>query len=181
MRRLSLFFISVTACLFIATIAQALTMGYGQRDVAKAGAGCVGGWISEHGNTAYFRGDTELLNVQLASLAAEIAAHPHVKVVLHAGTKHVDNPEEQPVTGFGDQDSKQLANSNQLAIDWSVRRYCPFDDVLSGRCKCDRRIVVVDVWICDKIQLDALSAPSGLSLESGREIEKFVEEHANRK
>lgn len=175
MRRRLFFGGSLAACLLAATIAQALTIGYGQRDFAKAGPGCVGGWISAHGNTAYFRGDTELLNLQLASLAAEAAEQTPVKVVLHAGAKLVDNPEEQPLTGVGDEDR------NRLAIDWSVRRSCPPDDILGGRCNCVRQTVTVDIWIADNVHLDSLSIPSGVSLESGREIERFVEKHASRK
>jgi len=175
MQRLSLFIASLTACLLAVTIAQALTVAYGRRDIAEAGAGCVGGWISGHGKIAYFRGDTELLNLQLTLLATGTAEHRPAKVVLHTGKKLVDDPNEQPVTEFGDQER------NQLAIDWSVRRSCPSDDVLAGRCKCDRRIVTVNIWIANDIHLDTLSIPTGLAVESGREIEQYIERHTDRK
>lgn len=175
MQRFLLFFGSLAACLLATTVSQALTIGYGQRDIAEAGAGCVGGWISEHGNIAYFRGDTQRLNLQLAALAAETAGHNRVNVVLHSGKKSVANPEEKPVTGFGDEES------NQLAIDWSVRKHCPAEDVLAGGCKCKRRHVTVDIWIANDIHVDALSIPANLTVESEREIEQFVETHADRK
>lgn len=181
MRRLSLLLTSLTACMLCATIAHALTIGYGQNDFAEAGAGCVGGWVSDHGNIAYFRGDTELLNTHLTLLASNSVGHSLPKIVLHSGNKVIDNPEERPVTGFISVDQPTDPNPNQLAIDWSVRRYCPFNDVITGRCKCDRRIVTVDIWIANNVDLGTLSIPAGLSVESGREIEQFVEAHADLK
>lgn len=59
MQRLFVLTGSLAACMLVATVVQAVTIGFGQSNIAKAGAGCVGGWISAHGNTAYFRGDTD--------------------------------------------------------------------------------------------------------------------------
>ena len=170
---------SLAACLLAGTIAQALTRGYGQRDVANAGPGCVGGWISGHGNIAYYQGDTKLLNQHLSSLAADADLYSTTKIVLHAGTKEVDDPEEKPQTGFKAQPAKQIPA--QLPIDWSVRKFCPSDEILTGRCKCDRRVVSVDIWIANNIHLDALTIPTGFTVESGNEIERFVDRHVGRK
>ncbi|QDS92498.1 hypothetical protein FF011L_12440 [Roseimaritima multifibrata] len=177
--RISLFCAaSLAACLFAGTVAQALTMSYGRRDIAEAGAGCIGGWISGHGNTAYFQGDTAQLNQHLASLAADTEGRSAAKVVLHAGTKTVDNPEEEAQTVFRARTRADKQIPAQLSIDWSVRKYCPSDDLLTGRCKCDRRIVTVDIWVANDIRLDALSIPAGLKVESGRELERFVDRHS---
>ncbi|EMI20555.1 secreted protein [Rhodopirellula maiorica SM1] len=174
MQRLLVSTVSLAACLVTATVTQALTVAYGQRDIGDAGSGCVGGWISAHSNLGYFRGDTEMLNTHLASLNTEFAEHSHMAMVLHSGMMVVDNPEEQPLTGFGDQER------TQLTIDWSVRKTCPSDDVLAGHCKCDRRNVTVDVWIANEIRLRDLSIPSGFSVKSGREIEQFIESQTTR-
>lgn len=174
MPRLTVLTASLFAFLLTPTVAQALTVGYWQHAIADAGPGCVGGWISAHGNTAYFRGDTELLNTHLGSLTADTEDDAHVTIVLHAGTMLVDNPEENPQTGFGDQ------QRNQLAIDWSIRKTCPSDDILTGRCKCKRRNVTVGVWIANEIRLSELSIPSGFSVESGGEIERFIESQVTR-
>ncbi len=170
MHRKSLVLTFLITCLLTgASIAHALTVAYGQRDIAEAGVGCVGGRISAHGNTAYYRGDTETLNRHLKSLSAAALKHLSIRVVLHTGTKLVDNPEEQPLSGFDD------TPNNQLTIDWSVRKTCPTDDVLAGRCTCRRRNVTVDIWIANDIRLEDLSIPPGLEVESGREIEHFIE------
>ena len=158
MRRLSLLLTSLTACMLCATIAHALTIGYGQNDFAEAGAGCVGGWVSDHGNIAYFRGDTELLNTHLTLLASNSVGHSLPKIVLHSGNKVIDNPEERPVTGFISVDQPTDPNPNQLAIDWSVRRYCPFNDVITGRCKCGKFPGLRPVATCSQVRNDNLGA-----------------------
>ncbi|PNY34976.1 hypothetical protein C2E31_20585 [Rhodopirellula baltica] len=160
---------SLAAFLLAANVAQALTVGYGQRDIVEAGPGCVGGWISAHGNTAYYRGDTELFNTHLASLAAILSDGTSVTIILRSGEMHVDNPEEKPQTGFADQEQ------NELSIDWSTKKTCPSDDVMNGRCECKQRNVTVDVWIANDIRLRELSIPSGFSVKAGGEIERFID------
>lgn len=175
MQRLAVWTLFLGVCLFVVPTAYALTMAYGQQDMERAGVGCIGGWTSDHSNIAYFCGNTELVNRHLAEIARAVSDHHPPKIVLHTGKKRVENPVEQPLIGIGDQESKQLA------IDWSVRRTCPTDDVLRGRCKCDRHYVTVDIWIANAIALDALKIPGGFSLESGGEIEKFIERQTTNK
>ncbi len=171
MPRTFLFSTSLLAFVLVTSIAFGLTVGFGQRDIADAGPGCVGGWASGHGNTAYFCGDTKRLNACLASLADELLDDSVVKVVLHAGAKTVDNPEELPITDTTE------PTTNQLPIDWSVLRHCPTRDILSGTCKCNRRSITVDVWIARRISLDLLEIPATFRVESGREIEQFLDSH----
>ncbi|TWU60909.1 hypothetical protein [Crateriforma conspicua] len=174
MTRLLIFSASLVACIATTSAAQALTVGYGQRDIADAGPGCVGGWLSAHGDTAFYSGATELLNSHLASLAANSPSGTHITVVLHSGDVHVENPEEKPQTGFGEQES------NELSIDWSTKKTCPPDDILTGRCKCKHRNVTVDVWIANDIRLRELSIPNSFSVKSGGEIQRFIDSHGTR-
>ena len=164
----------VVTGLLTATLAQALTVGYGKRDITAAGPGCVGGWSSDHSNIAYYRGGSQLLNKQLAILATETVNSNGVRIVLHRGAKVVENPEEQPMTGVGRE------RSNPLAVDWSVRKTCPPTDVFTGRCQCNRRDVVVDVWISNQIRLREMSIPHDCSVESGEDFERFIESHRSR-
>jgi hypothetical protein len=107
----------------------------------------------------------------LTSLADELLDDCVVKVVLHAGAKTVDNPEEQPITDTTE------PNTNPLPIDWSVLRHCPTRDILSGTCKCNRRLITVDIWIARRISLESLKIPATFGVESGREIEQFLDSH----
>ena len=159
--------------------ADALTMAYGEREIEASGAGCVGGWTAEHGNVAYFRGTTDTLNRQLAELARSESGHEPPKIVLHVGEKFVENPIEPPL-------SFTVENkTDQLRIDWSMRRVCLAADVLQGRCECDRRSITIDVWISGDVTLDTLSIPSGFTLEparkiaSSREIQEFIERRSH--
>ena len=167
---------SVLMFLLNAASAQALTYPYGQRQVEEAGVGCVGGLISAHGNTAYFRGNTARLNEQMDLLAEDAKRYQSIKVVLHAGTKSVDLSEETPQTGFGNQE-----RFLQIPIDWSVLKACPFDTVASGLCKHAEKSVTVHVWIGTAICLDNLNIPSGFTVQSAGEFEDFVKRHADAK
>jgi len=169
MRQSTMITASILACLVAATTAYALTVPYGKREIAKAGVGCVGGLSSAHGDTAYFRGDTELLNKQLASMANDKRS---IKVVLHAGAATVDNPEETPLTGFGDQ------TRDKLSVDWSVSKNCPFESVRSGACRCDELNVTVHIWVANDIRLDDLIVPEKFVVRSAGEIDDFVKRHA---
>ena len=166
--------LSILAFLLSATSAQALTFPYGQRQIEKAGVGCVGGLISAHGNTAYFRGDTARLNEQMTSLAQDANRYQSIKVVLHAGAKSVDPAEELPQTGFGNQ--KQ---NLQILIGWSVLKACSFDKIASGVCMHDEKSVTVHVWIGTTICLNDLNILSGFKVQSAGELEDFVKRHAD--
>ena len=167
---------SVLAFLLIATSSQALTVPYGQRQIEDAGVGCVGGLNSAHGDTAYFRGDTERLNEKLALLAKDAPKFKSIKVVLHAGAKSVDPAEEAPQTGFEDQ-----VRDQRVPIDWSVLRACSFDKVAAGICKHDEKSIIIDVWIGAAIRLDDLNIPSELTVQSAGELEDFAKRHADAK
>ena len=166
---------SILVCLFAATTAHALVMSYGHRQIAEAGVGCVGGWASDHGTVSYFRGDTTMLNGQLALLANGTPPPPSVKLVLHAGASAVDNPEETLIRGFDDQ------TRDQISIDWSVQKSCPFDNVRTGRCKCDEQRVTVHIWVANGIRLNDLIVPADFFVESAGEIDEFVKGHAVQK
>lgn len=174
MKTPTVLFNSVLVFLWSATPAHALTVPYGQRQIEEAGVGCVGGVNSAHGNTAYFRGDTERLNEKLALLAKDAQQYRSIKVVLHAGLKSVDPAEEDPQTGFGDQDHDQ-----QILIDWSVCKACSFETIVAGLCKHDEKSVTVDVWIGATIRLDELSIPREFTVRSAGELEEFARRHSD--
>lgn len=175
MQRKTLFTSTLIAFVLCASNAQALVTSYGQQQITEAGDGCVGGLVTDHGNTAFFCGDTTLLNRHLASLAAAPPASRHVKVILHAGRHVVDPMEEEPYTGF------ETQQPSQLAVDWSIGRACVFESVLAGRCEQEPRMVTVHVWIAGRIDINALSIPAAFVVESGREIERLVEQHTGGK
>jgi hypothetical protein len=162
--------------LSIASSAQALTVPFGQRQIEEAGVGCVGGLNSAHGNTAYFRGDTELLNENLALLAKNAHYFQSIKVVLHAGVKSVDPAEETPQAGFGDR-----VRDQRVPIDWSVLKACSFDKAAAGICKHDEKSVIVNVWIGAAIRLDDLNILSDFTVQSAGELEDFAKRHTDAK
>ena len=155
-----------------ASSAQALIVPFGQREIEEAGVGCVGGLNSDHGNTAYFRGDTERLNEQLGLLDKDVPKLKSIKVVLHAGATTVDPAEETLQTGFHDR-----VRDQRVPIDWSVLKACPFDKVAAGICNCDEKSVIIDVWIGSAICLEDLKVPSAFTVQSAGEIEDFAKRH----
>lgn len=168
MKRLPIGAVCIVGCLLVTMTANALTVAYGRRDIEKAATGCVGGWVSAYGNTAYFQGDTETLNRQLVTIARSVPKRRNAIVVLHTGKKFVDDPVEQPLTGIGQRGRRQLA------IDWSVRRQCSTDDILLGQRTGKQLSVAVDIWIANDIDLNGISIPAEFAVESGGEIEKFI-------
>lgn len=176
MKTLAVLFTSVLGFLLITTSSQALTVPYGQRQIEDAGVGCVGGLNSAHGNTAYFRGDTERLNEKLALLAQDATKFKSIKVVLHAGAKSVDPAEETPQTGFEDR-----VRDQRVPIDWSILKACSFDKVAAGICKHDEKSLIIDVWIGAAIRLDDLNIPSEFTVQSAGELEDFAKRHAGAK
>lgn len=164
------------AYLLTATAAHALITSYGKREIAEAGSGCVGGSISDHGNTAYFCGNTEMLNEQLALLSKGENRFRSFKVVLHAGVFTIDDLGEEPREG-----SNQPPN--QISVDWSVCKSCRFDKVAKGLCQCDERDVTVDIWVANDIRLSGLIVPANFHVGSAGDdpagdIEEFVKSHS---
>jgi hypothetical protein len=172
MGNLSLLSLAFIACTFNATTAFGLIIPFGQQEIADAGTGCVAGYTSDHASGAYFRGATALLNQHLEKLAKEDRHQRSVKVILHAGAFKIDDPEETLIT-----DAKKVPA--QLAVDWSVRRLCPAENVLAGTCRGAQREIVVDIWVANEIKLDALRVPAVFKVESAAEIEQFVKRHAH--
>lgn len=155
------------------TSAQAETFPYGRQQIADAGAGCVGGLKAVHGDITYFRGDTGRLNEKLALLAKNASEDQSIKVVLHAGVKSVDPPEEIPQTGFEDQ-----VRDQRMRINWSIMQSCSFDKVAAGNCQHHKRAVIIDVWIGNAIRLDKLNIPNEFTVQSAGDFEAFAKRHS---
>ena len=173
MRNLSCLSIAVVVSVLSTPTAFGLILPFGQEQIAAAGAGCVAGCSADHAScTAYFHGNTALLNECLESLAEGNRHVRPFKVILHVGTFEVDDPEETLVT-----DADHAA---PIAVDWSVRKSCLAEKVLAGTCRHDQREIVVDIWVANEIKLDDLRVPSVFKVESAGEIEQFVKRHANR-
>ncbi|MGI9474264.1 MAG: hypothetical protein ACR2NZ_22170 [Rubripirellula sp.] len=175
MRFSSAISVFVIICLMMPAKVSGLSIPYGKTEISQAGPGCIGGWKSDHGETAYFCGDTEMLHAYLQTLAKR-AEHP-VTVVLHAGSSRVDAPEETRQLGFG------LAelDDNQIEVDWSVVRACPFEGVRSGKCRCDDRRVTVHVQIAERIRLEKLAIPREFRVEPAGDIDEFIKRHDAKK
>ncbi|MDZ4853193.1 MAG: hypothetical protein SGI77_28215 [Pirellulaceae bacterium] len=131
-----------------------------------AGIGCVGGWLSEHGNTAYFQGGTTILNEQLAVLAND--EYLSFKIILHVGASMIDDPEE----------GTSSKPNPKLSVDWAVQKGCPFETVRTGRCRCKEQNVFVHIWVANDIRLKDLKVPAKFDVESGGELDEFVKKHA---
>lgn len=126
------------------------------------------GWLPF---TGLSRTIASTLNEHLALLENNNPRSRSVNVVLHACASTVDKPEETPQTGFGDQ------SRDQISIDWSVHKSCPFDKVQTGRCKHDEQMTTVHISVANNIRLGDLVVPDDFSVQSGGEIEGFVDRH----
>ena len=174
MRKLRLLSAVIIVCGLMPNLGYGLTVPFGQRDIANAGAGCVSGYHSNHGIGVYYRGDTAMLNARLAVLASENLGAGSIKVVLHAGAYTIDDLEES-LLGTPEHAPEQIA------VDWLVRQTCPFDKISTGTCRCDKRNTVVEIWVANKIKLADLKVPANFTVESAAEIEKFVKHHSSKR
>lgn len=149
---------------FSTRAAYALIMLFGPGDLELAGEGCVAGYISDSARTAYYRGDTDLLNTLLKAAVEKHAASAAYIVRLHSSTHAVDAPE----VGIHSQGNKQIS------VDWSIsEQYEPhlrgtklnFLDsqneehiAIPLRPKPEFRIVV-NVWQSESVDIDRLNVP----------------------
>ncbi len=143
--------------------AYALIMLFCPADLELAGEGCVAGYISDGARTAYYRGDTELLNTQLKATVEKHGPSAAYIVRLYDSTHTVDAPE----TGIASQRNKQVS------VDWSISeqreplslrtefRFLHLqkkgDHVpIPLRLKPETRIVV-NVWQSESVDIDRLN------------------------
>jgi len=109
----------LASCLLFALSASnavGLTWEYDQTQIKRAGDGCVGGHVSSFGsNTAYYRGDTDLLNKTLKELSEQFAATSRIEIRIYDGTKIIEYGEESPLGTLN-------PKSHELKVDWSISK-----------------------------------------------------------
>jgi len=115
------------------------------------------GFFSELGQweNLYFQGDSEAFNRFLEQYS-KLKLKP-LWLVIHVG---------QPLARaqFGGKLDKEIR------YDWDYTRQIPEK-------KTDPEIVWVDLWLGGRVQFDKIKVPANLELQSGGEIEKFIEAH----
>lgn len=118
----------------------------------------------------FYKGDTEAINRFLARIATGVEQirqrsrfqQVSAKVVLHAGACD---------TRLGSFDSTAPKDPN-----WIISIVPTADYDSKGSRVSESQDILVDVWL-SSIQLDKLEIPSAFRVESGREIETFLERH----
>jgi hypothetical protein len=140
---------------------QALGLGadHPKEELAKRGPNCVHGYFVNWEDVFFFAGDTAALNKFLDDYAR--TPNAELRVVLHPGPKKARSPWDK-----ADRD---------IPVDWSLYTW---NTGGKGQKPAPTR---VDVWVGAKIKLDELRVPANVTVESGGEIEKFVEGHRNQK
>ena len=145
----------------LAKEAFALLVPFSKERIAAAGKHCVHGYDGNLGQVGmYFAGDASAFNEAIRLKApSEIEealrpAYASKKVVLHPGPMVVPD---------------YVAGRDDLATDWLVTTW---HEDQSGRLEWHLQI---DIWLGGQIKLDELHIPVDFAVESGREIEDFVE------
>lgn len=122
----------------------------------------VHGYFVNFEDILFFQGDTTALNAFLEQYAK--LANTRLKVVIHPGKLEVKSPwDDEP---------------RNISADW--RLYAsPFtrDQLQAGRLKPGPFVTCVDVWLGGSVNLKELRVPKNVLVESGGEIEAFVETH----
>ena len=160
MRRYVLLVLVLLALGFYATEAWALLIPFSKERIAAQGKHCVHGYDGNFGAVGvYYAGDAAAVNESLkqtAKVEAELAEggkFASKTVILHPGSTMVPN---------------YVAGRDDLAADWQITSWRGEHKGKSGW------HVQVDVWL-GRVKLDQLQIPEGFVVESGGEIEKFVE------
>ncbi len=168
---------------FAASNAYGLTWEYNQTQIKRAGDGCVGGHISSFGSdTAYYRGDADLLNRQLRELSKQFAATSRIEIRFVDGTKTIEYGEESPIGTLN-------AKSRDLQIDWSISKLSiqtretvkgfanvPWPSFVNSADHDTRRIIpyrlppstamIISVWKGDRIDPAEIDCPSTIEIQA---------------
>ena len=121
----------------------------------------VHGYFVNSASTFFFKGDTATLNDFLVEYST-LGTNLHV--VIHPGTTEVRSPWDKA--------------PRDIAADWRLS-VMPLaaDGPLRDVDKPFTYVTRVDVWLGGAVKLDALRVPRDVIVDSGGEIEMFVEEH----
>jgi hypothetical protein len=143
-----------------ATEAWALLIPFSKERIAAQGKHCVHGFDGNFGHVGvYYAGDAAALNESIKQAAkvekelAEEGKFASKTVILHPGSMAVPN---------------YVSGRDDLATDWQVSSWRGEHKGKSGW------HVQIDVWL-GRLKLDEVQIPEGFAVESGREIEDFVE------
>ena len=123
----------------------------------------VHGYFVNWEDVFFFRGDTAGLNQFLAKYSTLPAAK--LELIVHAGKLEVKSPwDKQP---------------REIVANWRLYT-SPFEreQLTANGLKPGDFVTRVDVWLGDAIKLTELQVPQNVSVKSGGEIERFVEQHA---
>ena len=147
----------LTLVVFGITASSAFGLGadHSKEELARRGPNCVHGYFVNWEDVFFFAGDTAALNKFLEGYAKTPDAV--LRVVLHPGPKKARSPWDK--------------EDRDIPADWSLyvwNKGGPGGPPAPTR---------VDVWLGGKIKLDELRVPANVAVESGGEIDKFIEAH----
>ena len=125
----------------------------------------VGGYWCNSNDYFYFAGDTKRLNDFLVQYA-KLTETPHLLVI---------HPGKAPAQVMADEKTAKPYNWTFDAISWrSAQKQKWFQKLGVDQW---RRVVIVQVWLGDTIQLDQLEVPTNIKIWPSDEIENFIEQH----
>jgi hypothetical protein len=166
-----------------------LTTPFGKDDFDRAGEGCVAGFVSGYGRTAYYQGDTDQLNKRLQMLDRDSSHSANLKLRLHVHS-HAIAPLDPPLIPIANDvpDAPRLKQS--IPVDWSIwqgrdpirnrwRRAKPFGTrivILRTGIENSPQItipyrpeyeldIVVNVWDGESIDLALIDIPDSFTIE----------------
>ena len=133
----------------------------GLAELVNAG-NLVHGYFVNWEDIFFFRGDTAGLNEFLAKYAR--LPDTTLRVVIHPGRLHVRSPWDK--------------KPRDIVADWKLYA-SPLtrDPERAGKFKPGPFVTRLDVWLGGSVKLSELRVPDNVSVESGGEIEAFVNAH----
>lgn len=155
-RSLTFVLVLVAGCM---TAKEVFAVGsdFTKEQIAAAGKHCVHGFWANEQTVVVYAGDTAQLNRDLSKFLE--GQYETRKVVLHVGTKRAESPWD--------------AKPRDTFADWSVNTW---DDPADAAKAVPRMRMQIDIWLGGKIRLEDLRIPEGFEVDSGGEIEKFIQQ-----
>jgi hypothetical protein len=152
----------IVACILaMPSIASAWGIDMKKEELAAVGKHCVHGYYVNETSVVFFQGNAVQLNDDLSKLKdARLASR---KLVIHPGTQRAKSPWDKQV--------------RDTFADWSVMTY---DDPADAAKAVPRVRLQIDVWLGNKIDLSELRVPEGIEVQSGGEIERFVQRNKHK-
>lgn len=161
MKRCIPLLVALVTLIAFSTEAFAWLIPFSKERIAATGKYCVHGYDGNLGSVGkYFAGDAAAFNQEVLTIGKAKdgfgmeTTFATRTVILHPGPKVVP---------------RHIEPKSDITTDWLVTTWRGSRSGRSGL------HVQVDVWVGGRIKLDELQIPADFTVESGREIEEFVE------